>query len=52
MGDDDKYINEKLFENISNRFSFQSDYVYGDTIYENEGKKTRYYKSYSLMETL
>lgn len=52
MGDDDKYINEKLFENISNRFSFAVDYVYGDTIYENRGKKTRYYKSYSLMDKL
>ena len=31
--------NEKLFENISNRFSFAVDYVYGDTIYENRGKK-------------
>ena len=52
MGDNDKYINEQLFKNVSNKFSYSLDYIYGDTIYENINTKVRYYKSYDLKDKL
>lgn len=52
MGDDDKYINEKVFKNISDKLSETLDYIYGNTIFEYEGKNVRYYKSYNLNNKL
>ena len=48
MGDDDRYRNEKVFKNISDKFSLSLDYIYGDTIFTKEGKNVRLYRSYDL----
>jgi glycosyltransferase involved in cell wall biosynthesis len=52
MGDDDQYYNKDIFRNISKTISSGVDYIYGDTIYQKNGKKTRYYKSFEKKKNL
>ena len=52
MGDDDRYRNEKVFKNISDKFSLSLDYIYGDTIFTKEGKNVRFIDHMTLIQSL
>jgi glycosyltransferase involved in cell wall biosynthesis len=52
MGDDDQFYNKDIFRNIFKKISSGIDYIYGDTIYQKNGKKIRYYKSFEMKKNL
>ena len=52
MGDDDQYYNKDIFRNIFKKISSGIDYIYGDTIYQKNGKEIRYYKSFEMKKNL